>query len=185
MNFQITIPGKYSDLFLSKGIYDFDMALQYMRQLRYSRISDSLDLSLVLKEERGTCSTKHALLAAMAQEQNQTDIHLILAIYKMNRTNTPGIGSTLDDHGLEYLPEAHCYLKVGHSAIDITFPESNFEHISNAIVMEEIIESDQFAKAKIRFHKAYLTKWIEDQKADLTLEEVWEIREQCIQNLSM
>jgi hypothetical protein len=44
---------------------------------------------IVLAEQRGTCSTKHALLRRLAIEQG-LDIALVLGIYEMTERNTPG-----------------------------------------------------------------------------------------------
>ena len=43
---------------------------------------------------------------------NIPNIKLILGMYKMRTTNTPKIGTTLSEHQLDYMPEAHCYLKI-------------------------------------------------------------------------
>jgi len=51
----------------------------------------------VLNERRGPCSTKHALLKALADEQG-LPIRLMLGIYEMNARNTPGIGRVLEEH---------------------------------------------------------------------------------------
>ncbi|MEO8071760.1 MAG: hypothetical protein ABI686_00790 [Acidobacteriota bacterium] len=54
----------------------------------YGRNSNRADFNLVLKENRGMCATKHALLAALAAEHNQP-VFLTLGIYEMNEGNTP------------------------------------------------------------------------------------------------
>ena len=60
-------------------------------------------------EGRGTCSTKHALLADLARE-NRRHVALVLGIYEMDEDNTQEIGTVLDRNGLPCVPEAHCYL---------------------------------------------------------------------------
>jgi hypothetical protein len=55
------------------------------------------DILAVLNERRGPCSTKHALLKALADEQG-LPIRLMLGIYEMNARNTPGIGRVLEEH---------------------------------------------------------------------------------------
>jgi len=50
-------------------------------------------------EGRGTCTTKHALLAELATEQ-RLPVALVLGIYLMNERNTPSVGSVLARHGL-------------------------------------------------------------------------------------
>jgi len=59
---------------------------------------------------RFTCTTKHALLAALAREQH-INAQLVLGIYEMSERNTPGVGHVLSRYGLSYIPEAHCHLR--------------------------------------------------------------------------
>jgi hypothetical protein len=80
-----------------------------VRSLPYGRNSDHSDWRLVLGEGRGTCSTKHALLADLARE-NRRHVALVLGIYEMDEDNTQEIGTVLDRNGLPCVPEAHCYL---------------------------------------------------------------------------
>jgi hypothetical protein len=72
-----------------------------------------------LREGKGTCSTKHALLAVLAHEQD-LPVVLTLGIYVMHERNTPGVGAVLTRYGLASLPEAHCYLTYAGRRIDIT-----------------------------------------------------------------
>jgi hypothetical protein len=58
-----------------------------VRSLPYGRNSDHSDWRLVLGEGRGTCSTKHALLADLARE-NRRHVALMLGIYEMDEDNT-------------------------------------------------------------------------------------------------
>jgi len=39
------------------------------------------------------------------------NVKIKFANYKMNNCNTLGIGNALKASGLQYLPEAHCYLR--------------------------------------------------------------------------
>jgi hypothetical protein len=44
-------------------------AVAYIRRLPYGQNTDRGDFRRVLREGKGTCRTKHALLARLAQEQ--------------------------------------------------------------------------------------------------------------------
>jgi hypothetical protein len=77
------------------------------------------DPLIVLTENRGTCSTKHALIRRLAMEQD-LDIALVLGMYEMTEQNTPGIGNVLRKYGLATLPEAHCHLRTSGKRIDLT-----------------------------------------------------------------
>ena len=91
--------GPISAAFLRLRIHDFRSAGQYVRDLSFGRNAATSDLLAVLNEGKGTCSTKHALLKALASQQG-LPIRLVLGIYEMNARNTPGIGHVLEQHHL-------------------------------------------------------------------------------------
>ncbi len=85
MNTRVTIlphKGSLSDLALQKGVKNLDGLLIFLRALPYGRTSSREDLSLVLSCHIGTCSTKHALIQPIAQEQKWPGIDLVLVMYK-------------------------------------------------------------------------------------------------------
>ena len=158
-------------------------ALHYIQQLPYGRNANRLDLSLVITESKGTCSSKHALLKAIADE-NKIEVDLILGMYKMNTSNTPGIGQVLEQSNLTYIPEAHCYLKSNQSRFDFTSSSSDIKNIEPDILEEQTINPEQVADYKVDYHQSFLEKWLDKEEIDMSLDELWAIREQCIKALS-
>src|SRR5690606_40077218 len=61
--------GEISREFRSRGLTDMASAAAYIRRLPYGCNTDRGDFRRVLREGKGTCSTKHALLVRLAQEQ--------------------------------------------------------------------------------------------------------------------
>lgn len=150
--------GRYTSLFQMAGIHDFAGAARHVRALPYGRIADRQKLWLVLEERRGSCTTKHALLAELAREQG-IHVHLTLGIYEMNERNTPGVGQVLSPYGLEYIPEAHCYLRYEGGRIDVTGLPTAAEPIDH-FLQEEPITVDQIGAYKHDVHQRYLHGWI-------------------------
>lgn len=70
---------------------DWNTLLQGVQNIPFGRNRSRADFSLVLKENRGTCSTKHALIKEIADLNKIEHVELMLGIYKMNDQNTPGI----------------------------------------------------------------------------------------------
>jgi hypothetical protein len=77
---------------MARGSTDFRAAGRYVQALPYGRTADRADFRAVLRAGKGTCSTKHALLAALAHEQD-LPVVLTLGIYDMHARNTPGVGA--------------------------------------------------------------------------------------------
>ncbi len=166
------------------GLENWDTLLTHVRNLPYGRNAERTNFDLVLQEAKGTCSSKHALLKKLADENKISGVQLILAIYKMNGLNTPGIGEQLSQSGLAYVPEAHCYLKINGKRLDLTNASSDINRLAADILEEQEIAPEQVGQYKIDFHQNYLRKWIEESKIDQSFEEVWSIRESCIAALS-
>jgi hypothetical protein len=172
--------GPFTALFQAAGVHDFARAARHLLTLPYGRITDRSKFWLVLEEGRGTCTTKHALLAELAREQ-QIDVDLTLGIYEMNERNTPGVGRVLSGYGLTSIPEAHCYLLYNGQRIDITGVPAGAEPILH-FLHEEPITVDQIGAYKNNLHQQFLREWIARTGAvrGRSLEEVWRIRGTCI-----
>jgi hypothetical protein len=184
--YRLTPSGMVSTAFLSLAKGDLRAAGQHVCELPYGRNDHPDDPLAVLTEQRGTCSTKHALLRRLAIEQG-IDLVLVLGIYEMNERNTPGVGSVLQRYGLKALPEAHCYLRVGDKRIDVTRQRarSDVEPISH-FLHEEQIDPSQITTYKMRVHKGFLRQWISERRGlgELSLATIWAIREECVAALS-
>ena len=165
------------------GIVDFRELYQYIQELPYGRNASRFHPELVLTEKKGTCSSKHAFLKKVALEHSENDIELILGIYKMNQKNTPGIGNVLFENQLDYIPEAHCYLKFENNRIDFTNPQSDFTKIEKDILIERSIQPEDVAEFKVKYHQTFLQDWIKKESLTIKFDEVWKIREKCIHSL--
>lgn len=178
---RLTKAGPVSDAFRALGVEDLAGAARHVRALPYGRISDRLGwATLVLAEHRGTCTTKHALLAELAREQG-VPLELTLGIYEMGEANTPGVGAVLARHGLSTIPEAHCYLTHGGRRIDVTRDVTPEQRIDR-FLHEEPIAPAQIGDYKIALHRRVLADWIGrmPEARRMSLDQVWAIREACI-----
>ena len=101
--------GEITRAFIRLGISDLREAARLVQSIPYARNSRPESPLVVLDEQRGTCSTKHALMKRLANEQNIPMV-LMVGIYEMSEQNTPGVGQVLKRFGVAFLPEAHCYL---------------------------------------------------------------------------
>lgn len=184
-DFDIKSMGQISKEFTDRNIVTFKQASLFIRQLAYGRNAEKNNLATVFTDNCGTCSTKHALLKRLADENEFEKVKLIVGLFKMNKKNTPQVSSTLQKYNLEYIPEAHCYLKFEDKIIDLTKLNSKPTDFLDELIEEIEIIPEQITDFKVNYHKNYLASWLDKNKQiNLSLNELWEIREECIQKLS-
>lgn len=171
-----------SKAFRKIGIQSFSGAMLFVKNLPYGRNSNKDDLTLVISENKGTCSSKHALLKSLAEENGKQEVRLMLGMFRMNENNTPKVKSTLQKFKLDYIPEAHNYLKINGKICDCTSRNSSKLDFIDDLILEIEIQANQISGFKVEFHKNYLQEWVKSKT--FSLEQIWDIREQCILDLS-
>jgi hypothetical protein len=175
---------EFTNCIKTTPVSNWSELIDFVKKIPYGRNESRFDFSLVLKEHKGTCSSKHAFLKKIADLNHFDNVELILCMYKMYEANTPKIGNVLSEQGLEYLPEAHCYLKLNNQRVDITSENANADNLGNDILEEMVITPEQVITYKVDYHKNFMKKWIEENKIQRTFEEIWDLREECIKKLS-
>lgn len=173
--------GPVTASFRGVGVVDFHGAARHLQALPYGRISDRARPGLVLIEGRGTCSSKHALLAELAAEVG-LDVRLTLGIFEMSARTHPELRAILERHRLDYVPEAHCYVRHRDSRVDITRSPVTAGEPIHRFLHEETITPAQTASYKIDVHRRFLAGWIARTAhvRERSLDEIWRVREECI-----
>ncbi|WP_452220718.1 hypothetical protein [Lacinutrix salivirga] len=182
-NFKLTAKTPLTQLCLANDLSDFISLCEFVKQLPYGRNSDRSDYTLVLIEHRGTCSTKHAFLKQIAIEHNKNEVNLCLGIYKMKDSNTKGVGGILRKYKLDYLPEAHTYLKINTKIRDVTKQEQSNNAFTTSLLTENFIQPKDIGDYKVNVHKTYLKQWIQSHNIPYTFKDIWTFREACIASL--
>jgi hypothetical protein len=183
--FPLSSDSLYSKQFLELGITDFESACLYVQSLPYGRNADRSDFSLVLSEGKGSCSSKHGLLAALAEENGLQDVELIAGIFLMSDETHPKLAPFFVDKPYTNIPECHCYLRYKGERFDYTDSSNGMERIASKIVREQRIEPHQVGEWKPKIHQEYLKGWLKrNPQVSLSFEEMWEEREMCIGLLS-
>jgi len=183
-DYKLTSKDKLTAVIKKSGITTWNELIEFTKKLPYGRNSNRTELGLVISEKKGTCSSKHALLKKVADLNKIDNVKLFLGIYRMNQRNTPNIGNALTKNSIDYIPEAHCYLKIHSEKVDITSSQSGFSEIETDIITELEIQPEQIAEFKVQYHKEFLKNWLVESKIDKSFSEIWEIREKCISNLT-
>ena len=180
-NTQLSPNKPISQRFLAIGISGFRDAVKYVHFLPYGRTSNRANLLLVLDEKKGTCSSKHALLALLARECC-VSLDLMLGIYSMDGNNTNGVETVLNKYDLKSIPEAHCYLRYKAQRIDITRMAEAVEPISS-FLFEKAIEPEDINSKKVEIHQDFIRRWLKNSSESpikYNFDEIWKIREECI-----
>lgn len=181
-DFPITASGPLSTTCRTAGLHSFRALAAHVARLRYGRPAAPGDWAAVLMEGRGTCSSKHALIAATAREHGRTDVELVLGVFEMSEATTPGVGAALAYHGLTSVPEAHCYLRHADERIDITGLPAGSASPFAALLSEVLVAPADLAAQKVSHHQAALESWAAARGLDP--QGLWVAREACIRALS-
>lgn len=178
LQFQILGDSALCDEVRARGFTSFGQLTRHVRSLPYGRTADGEDPCAVLQEGHGTCSSKHQLLAAVAQACGHSEVQLTVGIYEMCEANTPGVGAVLTAASLSSIPEAHCYLTVEGRRVDLTGLASGQSSPFDALVCEQVVPTSGLAQRKVSLHKQALASWA--RKNGMTAEAAWATREACI-----
>lgn len=165
------------------GITSFDVLCHRVAAVPYGRVSKADDPLAVLRENVGTCSSKHLLLARLAKPMGVRNIQLMIGLYRMHEGNTPGVGAVLKKSEINWIPEVHCYLMQKGQRLDFTGLPSGAANPFDDLLDERVVHPDSLGSEKPAWHKAYLANWA--QTRGLTAERAWQIREDCIHALTM
>jgi hypothetical protein len=73
-DYKLTSKDKLSELAKRNGIKTWNELTKFIKNLPYGRNKNRTDFGLVLSEQKGTCSSKHALLKSIADLNNVRNI---------------------------------------------------------------------------------------------------------------
>ncbi|HIJ55641.1 MAG TPA: hypothetical protein HPQ03_05895 [Deltaproteobacteria bacterium] len=121
---EITSAGVVSDKFLSLGVKTFVDACFYLHELPYGYNSSKDDLMIVFTEKMGTCTTKHSVIATLAEELD-LPVTKTICIYAMTEEIVTGTNAILEKYNLPYVPMVHCFLEYDRFKVDLTEGNNN------------------------------------------------------------
>ncbi len=116
--------GIISEKFINLRIETFWDACSYVHELPYGYNSTTNDIFLLFKEGYGSCTTKHGVIATLAEELN-IPVYKKVGIYAMNEEIVTGTNHILKKYHLPYLPMIHCYLVYDSFRVDLTDGNNN------------------------------------------------------------
>ncbi len=130
--------GELSIKFLDLGIKTFGEACDYVHKIDYGYNTNYEDKIIIFKERKGSCTSKHAVIAGLAQELN-IPLYKHVCVYKFTEEITAGVNEILKKYEIPYVPMVHCFLVYYKYKFDLT--EGN--HNGKKKPIDECIHSER------------------------------------------
>lgn len=130
--------GEISRKFLNLGIKSFRQACEYIHNIEYGYNTDYEDRMILFKENKGTCTTKHAIIAGLAEELG-IPLYKHVGVYKFTEEISSGTNEILRKHNIPYVPLAHCFLVYKEFQFDLTEGNCNGKNTT----IEEFIHEEK------------------------------------------
>jgi hypothetical protein len=141
--------GLISKVFAELDVASFHQACAHVHHLPYGYNTHRDDLMSLFEEGKGSCTTKHAVIATLASELG-LPVRKWIGIYAMTEALVTGAGAIIEKHALAYLPMIHCFLSDGTHRVDLTEGNANGkngpvdEFLYSAAVEAAISEKDEY-----------------------------------------
>ena len=135
---EIEDKGEISKKFLELGITSFRKACEYVHNIEYGYNSDYDDKMIFFKENKGSCTSKHAVITGLAEELN-IPLYKYVGVYKFTDEISTGTNEILKKYDLPYVPMVHCFLVYKDYRFDLTEGNCHGKNIS----IEEFIHEEK------------------------------------------
>ncbi len=135
---KIKSKGEISKKFLELGINTFKEACLYVHNIEYGYNTNYDDKFIFFKEKKGSCTSKHAVIAGLAEELN-IPLSKHVGIYKFTEEISTGTKEILKKYKIPYVPMIHCFLVYRDYLFDLTEGNCNGKNIS----IEEFIHEEK------------------------------------------
>jgi hypothetical protein len=144
-----------SEKFINLKIKNFWDACKYVHELPYGYNSTTDDILILFKEGYGSCTTKHAVIATLAEELDIA-VHKMIGIYAMNEEIVTGTNRILEKYHLPYLPMIHCFLIYDDYRVDLTEGNNNGKNrsIEDFLFTEKVIPNFSEKHEYLLYRKA-------------------------------
>lgn len=177
--------GIISTEFLSLGVKSFIDACRYVHALPYGYNSNRDDLMILFKENKGTCTTKHAVIATLALELD-LPIEKSIGINAMTEDIVKGTNKILGKYKLPYVPMVHCFLVYRNHRVDLSEGNNNGKNRSiEEFLYIQRVEPNISAKDEYLLYRKALKDYVLTRKemAGVDIKQILRAREEEIKLL--
>ena len=177
--------GAISKGFLQRGVTGFIGACRYVHQLPYGYNSDRDDLLILFREGRGSCTTKHSVIATLAEEL-VLPVAKNIGIYRMTEDLVTGTSEILEGFSLPYVPMVHCFLAFREYRVDLTEGNDNGKNrpIDRLLHTEAVIPNISAKDEYLLYRKALKERILpREELKGVDIKRILQAREQGIKLL--
>jgi hypothetical protein len=119
---------------------------------------------ILFKESKGTCTTKHAVIATLAAELTLPIVKHV-GIYSMTEEIVTGTNEILAKYNLPYVPMVHCFLVYDEYRVDLSEGNDNGKNKSiEAFLYTQKVEANISAKDEYLLFRSILNDHILGRK---------------------
>lgn len=170
-----------AEKYMQQGLQTFHEACQWTKDLPYGLNASSEDSLIIFEEGHGTCTTKHGAIARLAQV-HALPVHKNLGFYRLNDDIVTGVDALIAPHGLEFIPQIHCFLSYADYRVDLT--EGNCNGKNKTIETYDFVVQvapDISAETHRAYYREYLQYYylFAPKLAELGDEKVFELLAAC------
>jgi len=152
--------GEISEKFLELGIKSFKQACEYVHNIEYGYNTNYDDKLIFFKEKKGTCTSKHAVAARLAEELN-IPLYKHVCVYKFTEEISTGANEILKKYKVPHIPMVHCFLVYKNLRFDLTEGNSNGKNTTiDEFIYEEKVDPFISGKDEYLLFKSVLKKYI-------------------------
>jgi hypothetical protein len=135
---EIRSKGELSQRFLKLGIKTFKKACNYVHNIEYGYNTNYDDKFILFKEKKGSCTSKHAVIAGLAEEL-KIPLFKHVGVYKFTEEISTDTEEILKKYEIPYVPMIHCFLVYRDNQFDLTEGNCNGKNTS----IEEFIHEEK------------------------------------------
>lgn len=172
------VKGPLSEEAVDRGIISFQSFIEWVSQLPVQQNTNNTDFKLVFDEECGSFDTKHALIKAVAAENEWDQIELFIGLYRMSAKTNRVLADVLRAVNIDYLPQLYTYLTINGSVFDLSEEMGEAEVYSVTGSDAVKIEPHELGEYLINVQRNVFEKWC--LKENGVVEDYWMVREKCI-----
>ena len=184
LNFELIASEKLTKLFIQNNITDFSNAIRYLNESN-TIIKPFLDL-VVLDEPKSMTKTAqlHAILAALAVQNQRSEIELMMGIFLVDSITFPELVSYFKSKPFQTIALTTSYLKINGQRYDFTSTKPVLERINKKIVREQRMDPHQSKEWKEKIYEDYIQKWLKrNPEIDYALEKILKEEKELIELL--